>query len=241
MEQAIDQSVIADPWAVADSAKPRDFEYYGQVKADCWFGFFPGGGAKPIPFDSQQHPVDKRTTMIEIQIIPVPEQNVTFDVKQNYTDFSPDWTKVTLPSIKALGVDGLRSLNNRFVRVALVDGKREKKDENGNKTGEFYKTFKFLDVFTDQAACTMAYSGSSPAHTEQAPATDSSDTEKQTALVFAKVVVENAARGQTDIQVIIDTVSAAIATMPMISKYFTGQSPEILNMIQEAMKNEQSK
>lgn len=236
-DQTVSQVVPDDPWVVADNAKPRDFEYYGQVKADAWFGFFPGGGAKPIAFDPQQHPVDKRTVMIDIQIIPVPEQNISFDIRQNYTDFSPDWTKVTLPSIRAIGVDGLRALNDRWVRVVQVDGKREKKDENGKKTGEFYKTFKFLEVYPDAATCSTAYAGASPAHTESQPdPVADGDKEKTTALQFAKVVITNKAQGKTDPQAVINSVTEAIAGMPMINKFFTGDSPEILALIQEAMK-----
>lgn len=229
------ETEMADPWEIADNAKPRDFEYYGKVMADVWFGFFPGGGAKPIPFDPQQHPEDKRSVMIDIQIIPVPEQNVTFDIRQNYTDFSLDWTKVTLPSIKALGVDGLRALNGRFVRVVQVDGKREKKDDSGNKTGEFYKTFKFLAVYETEEECQQAYSGTPP-HTEPQPINGNGNNEKDTALKFAKVVVENKVRATKDIQEAINSVSEAIAGMPMINKYFTADSPEILNLIQEAVK-----
>jgi len=237
MEQTIEMetNVMNDPWAAADAAKPRDFEYYGQVKADAWFGFFPGGGAKPIPFDPQQHPTDKRSVMIDIQIIPIPEQNVNFDVRQNYTDFSLDWTKVTLPSIKAIGVDGLRALNGRFVRVALVDGKREKK-ENGNKTGEFYKTFKFLEVFADQAACTAAYVGAAPVRHDEPNPVDEMDKEKMTALQFAKVVVTNQARGKTDKAEILKAVTEVISGMPLISKYYSGNSAEIVTMIEEEMK-----
>ena len=223
-----------DPWTVADNAKPRDFEYFGQVKADVWFGYFPGGGAKPIPFDASQHPADKRNVMIDVQIIPVPEQNVTFDIRQSYTDFSLDWTKITLPSIKALGVDGLRALNGKFVKVIQVDGKREKKDEMGNKTGEFYKTFKFVEVFPDQASCSVAYAGNHH-HAEQEPLPNTGDAEKDTALKFAKVVVENKAKGEKDPQKVINAVTEQLAGMPMINKYFTGSSPEIFQLIQEAM------
>jgi hypothetical protein len=245
VDQTVAQTAVNmdDPWDVADNAKPRDYEYYGQVKADVWFGHFPGGGVKPIPFDAAIHPADKRTTMIDIQIIPIAEQSVTFEVRQNYTDFSLDWTKITLPSIKALGVDGLRSLNGHFVRVAQVDGKREKK-EDGAKTGVFYKTFKFLEAFADQAACVKAYCGNAPSHTEQEPISQTpsqspvNSQEKDSVLKFARVVVVNAARGQKDINIICDSVTAHLSTMPMINKYFTATSPEIMTMImEEAAKN----
>lgn len=222
-----------DPWAVADSAKPRDYEYYGQVKADAWFGYFPGGGAKPIPFDPSQHPTDKRATLIDIQIIPIPQQDARWDIRQSYTDFSPDWTKITLPSIKALGVDGLKALNNKYVRVANVQGKRKKKDDSGAETGDFYTTFKFIEVFPDEAACVTAYAGAAPAHIEQPPANPAD--EKAVALQFAEVVVANIARGKTDHALVVAEVTTAIAGMPMISKHFTGQSSEIQALIDKAM------
>jgi hypothetical protein len=237
-----DQTLVNDPWEIADNAKPREFEYYGLVKADVWFGFFPGGGQKPVPFDPQQHPVEKRVVMIDIQIIPIVDQNITFDVKQNYTDFSLDWTKVTLPSIKALGLDGLRSLNGKFARVTLVDGKREKKDEDGNKTGEFYKTFKFLQVFADEQACRQAYSGASPAHTEPEQPTSNGNgngavsADKMTALSFAKVIVTNAAKDQKDLNVIRETIATNFANYPLINQHLTVDSPEVMTMIMEAMK-----
>ena len=231
----VETQVSNDPWEVADNAKPREYEYYGQVKADVWFGFFPGGGEKPIPYDPQQHPADKRVVMIDIQIIPISAQAVTFDIRQNYTDFSPDWTKITLPSIKATGLDGIRALNNRFVRVVQVPGKREKKDANGKKTGEFYSTFKFLEVFADQATCDAAYQGVAPHSTEQPPLPDTSDVEKKNAITFARVVVEKNVKGRADLQEIIDAVTKEIAVFPLISKHYSGSSPEILTLINEAM------
>jgi hypothetical protein len=240
MDQSIDMNVQVsqdDPWKLADEAKPRDFEYFGQMMADVWFGFFPGGGQKPIAFDPAQHPIDKRTVMIDIQIIPIAAQNVDFDIRKNYTDFSTDWTKITLPSIKALGVDGLRALNGKFVRVAQVPGKREKKDENGNKTGEFYTTFKFLEIYADEAACVTAYEGNS-SHTEQndpQPVTTGISADQQTALKFSRAVIENTVKGETDLDVIINKLTATLAAMPMINKHYSAQSPEIMQMVMEAM------
>jgi hypothetical protein len=74
---------------------------------------------------------------------------------------------------------------------------------------------------------------------DQAPAQpangNGSSKEKETALKFLKVIVENSSRGQTDPTVITNTVGANIANMPMVSKYFTADSPETMNLIMEAM------
>lgn len=232
-----EQTVVNDPWDEANNAKPRDYAYFGLCVLDPWFAFFPGGGQKPIPFDPNQHPAEKRSTIIEAQIIPIPEQDVKFDVKTSFSSFSADWTRITLPSIKALGVDSIRDINNKYVRMSMVEGKREKKDDTGAKTGEYYKTWKFEELFADEAACRAAYGTVAPAHTEpqppeQAPLNGDSP-EKATALKFAEVVVKTACsgKGAADMAAVQDEVKTKFAAMPMINKHYTDQSPEIMQMI----------
>lgn len=70
--------------------------------------------------------------------------------------------------------------------------------------------------------------GHVPVQPQAAPA---NNTERETALKFLRVIVENAARGQSDLTVVRNTVAAQIATMPLVSKYFTVDSPETMNLI----------
>lgn len=222
-----------DPWEEADNAKPRDFEYYGQVKADVRYIFFPGNKQRPIPFDPAIHPQEKRVVEIEIHIIPIPEQNVSFDVYNKLVGFSPDWTKITNPSIKALKVDGLRELNNRWVRVANVPGKRERLDkDSGEPTGEYFSTFKFLEIYPDENTCHAAYAGYA-SHTEP-QAEEQKDEKKQTALVFAEVIVAKNAKIAKDRDELKRLVSIEISALPLISENFTVESPEIQTLIDNA-------
>lgn len=242
------QTVVTDdPFDAADNAKSRDYEFFGMVVLDPWFGYFAGGGAKPIPFDPAVHPADKRTTIIDAQIIPIAEQNVTNEVKQNFTDFSPDWTKITLPSIKAMGVSGTREINNKFVRVAMVDGKREIV-KDGVKTGDHWKTWKFIEIFPDEAACRAAYAGNGhSAPTEQQPAQPplnggngngaSHSPDQETALKFAAIPVKKAClnKSANDLDAIQGELRTVLAGMPMINKHFTADSPEILDLIMQEL------
>lgn len=231
---------VPNPWDLANNAEPKTFEYFGLCQIDAWNAYFPGNGQPPVPFDVSQHPVDKLSAMIEIQIIPIAEQNVTFEVKRNMTSWSPAWTKITLPSIKALGLQGAQNLSNRFVRVTLVPTGRKWKGQDGEDKEE--TTFKFLDIYADEETCKAAYAGrrndttSSTTTATTTPVSGGNGHERETALKFARPVVENLCRGESDPAAAMKKVSEKIATMPLISKHFTGESPEIVNLIMEYVK-----
>ncbi len=218
-----------DPFAAADNAKPRDFEVFGKTQVDAHFITFPGGGAKPVPFDPAIHGQDKKRTEVEIHIIPIPEQNISYDEHIKLLAESPDWTKIVNPSIKALGIDGLRALNNQWVQVAKVNSTRKKLDKDTKEeTGEFWPTYKFLKLFNSEDECRAAYMGGSSLNTEPASTPASTDDPNKTAaLAFARVLVAQVVNLFQDRAMIESQVEAQIATQPMIAAHFTTQSPEI--------------
>lgn len=229
---------ILDPYEEAINAKARDFELYGQVRVDAHYLFFPGNKQKPIVFDPAFHPLDKRSLEVELRMIPIPEQNISWDEYLKILAFTSDWTKIVLPSIKALGIDDLRALNNKWVRVAKVPGNRKRLDkETQEETGEFWTTYKFVELFADEAACKAAFSGHTPSDTEvnQAPASQSNNETKAAALTFLKVFVSQAAKHITNRAVIEKQVANDIANNSLISPLFTVQSPEVQAAIDEAL------
>jgi len=239
---------MPDAFAEADNAKPRPFEYYGQVKADAQNLYFPGNGAKPVPFDPSMHTEDKRRVEVYLQIIPIPEQNITYDVYQRLLSFDRDWTTITNPSIKEIGIDGLRNLNNKWVRVIRVEGTRKKLDrDTGEDTGEKWQTFKFLELYPDEQSCIAAFAGNrngngAPHDTEEVQTPNASDNEKATALSFAKVLVANEGRNNQGNQPAFEeALSKQIAQMPLISKVFSITSPEIVELIDAEVKRWNSK
>lgn len=239
-------TVTSDPWQSADEAKPREFEYYGQIKFDPWYAFFPGGKAQPVPFDPAQHEMSKRATIIESLLIPIDEMSNSKQIEQSFTDFSTDWTKIVLPSIKALpGVTGIRDIHDKYVRVAMVPGKRKRIAQDGTDTGEYWNTWKFVEVFADKAACVAAYAGNGGAAapaTEPQPVQTSFDTanspEYQTALKFARTIVLGICKGKAaaDLESVQATIATSLSTKPMIAKYFTVGSPEIVEIVMTELK-----
>ena len=73
----------------------------------------------------------------------------------------------------------------------------------GTDTGEYWNTWKFVEVFADKAACVAAYAGNGGAAapaTEPQPVQTSFDTanspEYQTALKFARTIVLGICKGK---------------------------------------------
>lgn len=227
-----------DPFAAADNAKPRDFEVFGKTQVDARFIAFPGGGAKPVPFDPAIHTQDKMRTEVEIHIIPIAEQNISYDEYVKLLAESPDWTAIVNPSIKDLGIDGLRALNNQWVQVAKVKGKRKRLDKDTKEeTGDFWPTYKFLKLFKSEDECRAAFmGGGTPSNTEPAAAT--TDPNKAAALAFARVLVAQVVNMFQDRAMVDSQVAAQIAAQPMIAAHYTAQSPEIQAAIEAEMRKQ---
>ena len=231
----------ADPFDAMGDPQVRtgSADYFGSIKIDSYFAVLVKGAGK-VPFDPAQHSADKRVTAIEMQMFPLAEMNIAWDVKRNCIAESREWAGTVLPSIKALGLTP-REINNRWVHIVRKETGRTYTGSDGSSRPE--TTFEFVEAFANEAECRAAYqaysagAGSAPV-AQPATATASAPAngkEKETAFKFLKVIVENAARGQSDLGVISATVGANIANMPMVAKYFTASSPETMNLIAEAM------
>jgi hypothetical protein len=141
-----------DPFAAADNATVRAREYYGKVEFDIWFCALIKGTGK-VPYDAAVH--KQRATAIDILLIPIAEQNVTFEVKRQMIAESREWASIVWPSLKALGIASTRDANNRWVKLTQVSSGRKYKNSAGEEKES--TTFKFLAVYADEAACQAAY------------------------------------------------------------------------------------
>lgn len=232
-----------DPYASASDPVVQNFDLFGQVEINAWACALVKGAGK-MPFDSN-NPDHKRFTAIDVFIQPLLEIDVKYpkSLECHWIAEFPEWSKITLPSIKAAGITNVREINGKWTRVARVpNGKKyPAKDTNGNLTGEMKDetTFKFIALYDTEDACRAAYlaNGGTPGngHTP-ATVTTSDDTEKVTNLAFLKVIVSNAARGKTDLGEAKDAVGVALLQYPTVAKYFTVDSDETLALINEAMK-----
>lgn len=232
----------SDPYEAANDPQVRSggaSDYYGQILLDMYFAVLVKGMGK-VPFDPQQHSVDKRVTAIKMEIIPLAEMNISWPVMRETIAENREWAGIVLPSIKALGLSP-REVHNKWghiVRKETGDTYVSKKD------GKTYPvtTFAFVQVFKDEAECRAAYqafssgAGTAPAQQQPAPSGNGASKEKETAAKFLKPIVANACMGKNgDLTAINQTLAAALANMPQIAKYFTVDSPEVMTLVMETI------
>lgn len=230
------QAVINDPWESSENPVFRSGEYWGQIAIDAWYCVLAKGTGK-VPFDAQVHKIEDRRTSIEMQLHPLPEQNISFEVARSTIAESKGWASITLPSIKQFGLS-LREMNNKWVKLGFKPTGRKYTNSQGEEKEN--TTFEFLKVFNSEAECRTDYSGNSsgdaqPTATEATANGD--DKKRATALAFLKVVVKQAADASGhDLDAIRDSVSKRIAQYPNVAEFFTVDSPETVELIAETLK-----
>lgn len=84
---------------------------------DPWYCVLEKGVGKR-KFNPDEDNISLRRTSIDIVCVPIRmnENGTTYDVRQSAIDTSKDWQKVTLPSIRNLGLN-LRSMIGAFVKL----------------------------------------------------------------------------------------------------------------------------
>jgi hypothetical protein len=233
----VNQNVASyDPWAVASNPPVTQFDnnFWGQVQLNVWAAALVKGTGK-VPYDPNVH--DHPVAAIDLAILPLAEMDVknTRITERNLIAESKAWREIVWESLRKLSVTDLRSIQGKYAHVEAVDTGEiyEKNGETKHKT-----EFKFLALFDTEAACLadyLAYKGGKPANggngnngsTPPPPA----NNEKNTALQFLTVIVKNACKGQTDVNLVRQQTSVNIAQYPLVSKHFTVDSPEVAELI----------
>jgi len=244
-------AIYNDPLDTLDNPELRSPEYYGQLHMETWFCVLEKGIGKR-EFNPQTDAIDQRRTAVKLMLVPLPEHNSQYDVMRELIVESKEWASLVLPSVKALGI-AARELDGKWIKLTFQPTGRSytKVDQ---ATGETVRrdatTFKFLALYPNEEACRAAYQaehGTNGApHTEPqtpamqtppfAPANDNGNgnAEKATALKFVKVLVEQSHGDEA-------VLAAKIASMPLIAKHFTAQSPEVVELVMEYQFNALSK
>jgi hypothetical protein len=226
-----------DPFDQASNPPERTFDLFGKVEITAWAcGLVKGQGK--VPFDPAQH--KSRLTAIDVFIQPLPEIDIKYpkSLEDHWIAEFTEWAKITLPSIKALGVDNVREINGKFARVTKVPNGKQyaAKDVSGNPTGEMKNelTMKFVQFFADEESCRAAYlaAGGAPSngngHNVPAAVAPSSDEQgRKTALQFLEIIVKNTALKSDNWEEVKALIAVAVAQYPdVIEKYYTADSPE---------------
>lgn len=230
------QNVIEDPWESAENPQLRQAEYWGLCNIDMYYAILQKDVGK-VPFNPKEHSLDRRVTAIDIVIIPLPEHNASFEISRSMIAESKDWASVVLPSIKELGISP-REINNKYVHVRFKPTGRTYINTNG-ETKES-TTFEFVNVFPDEETCRADFlahkNNQTDTKVDRTTNSNCADKKRATAFAFLRPIVENAARGQTNRDVIHRTVAENISRFPVVAEFFTGDSPEVTTLIDEFMK-----
>lgn len=223
-----------DPYDTADNAELPASETWGELAVDAWFCVLQKG-SKPVPFNPQVHKVEDRRTQIELNIVPLPEMGLSFSTQRKMLSESREWAGIVWQSLKDLGVKSVREVNSKWTRVELVSTGRTYEKDGVKKEAT---TIKFLAVFDSEDACRAAYLAEHPnrANSNQAPQQASttataqrqpspSDQEKATALKFLEVLVAQSGGDEAKL-------ASQMVGMPLITKFFAVQSPEVQAMLE---------
>lgn len=215
------QNLRDDAWQAAESAELKPIEYYGQVSVDVWFCVLVKGTGK-VPFDPKAHKIEDRRTAIDIVLTPL-DPNAMWKPERHVIAESREWAGITWASLKALGLQSLKELNGKFAKVTFVPTGRKYLGSDG----ELHEStaFKFLALYETREQCEAACKSNGAGTVAEAPAVQQS--ERDVAWQFVQALAK-AARGNRDV------LAKQIATYPVVSKYFTIDSPEVAQLLQAA-------
>lgn len=204
-----------DPMDSADDPEVQASEYYGQARLDAFYGILVKGVGK-IPFDDSRHTIKDKHTIIKFDVIPLAEHNFSRPLSRDYIAEFGEWPKITLPSIKALGIS-VRQLNDAWVKIAVVpDGRTYEKNGETKQSS----TFKLLAVYPDENACRAAYNGVTVTP-QAAPPNANGNAERTVALKFIPTFVKSCDGDP-------DRLGKMLAANSLVAKYFSITSPEVI-------------
>lgn len=244
-----------DPLDALDNPEIHSPEYFGQLKVETWFCVLEKGVGK-VTFDPQKHGLDRRRTAVKIGLIPLPEHNIqNRDIYRDHIAESKEWAALVLPSIKGLGISA-RELDGKWVKLTFQNtGRTYSKTDpmTGETTTRDATTFKFLALYPNEAACRAAYeaehngngsngnghngNGASAPAQSAAPTNGNGNPvnhERETAAKFIKPLIVQA---NGDAQ----ALATKLATMNLTAKYFTVDSPEVVEALAQYQFEQMSK
>lgn len=225
---------VLDAWDSADDPKFGSNEFWGLCNISTYFAVLVKGTGK-VQFDPHTHTADQRVTAVDICITPIVEQGARYAIERSLIAESREWASITLPSIKALGLSA-REIDGKYVKITLKPTGRFYTNSQGETKER--TAIEFQRAFASENDCKADYLAGStpqPESTQSAP-TSGNGKDRATAQAFLRPIVESACRGQNDVNTVRATITANLANYPMVSKYFTADSPEVATLISEFLK-----
>lgn len=230
-----------DPYAAAIEEAERGNYIYGQIEVAASAVVLKKGQPKRTWIEGHDEDRD-RSTEISFIVNPLEETGLTRLMQRSIIASNRgEWAQIVWPSLRdACGVKDLRTdLDKKFVKVEFVKNGRKWTNKTSGEEQEG-TTFKFHAVYDDHAACVAAYTadgndvrgetatdpsdaGAAAASVDMSPGAGSADPDKETALKFLEALAKQANGNK-------QALAEMLVNMPMITKYFNINSPEVAAM-----------
>jgi hypothetical protein len=134
--------------------------FYGRLELCTWPCVLVGGKGKQ-PFNPKQHKREEMRPAVTIRIEPLPEQNISFDLEREVLITDAEWYKVTLPSLRTLGVRDESDLEGRWCKAKLTKSGGQFKSKASGKMKD-KDCFEILALYVDEAECRAAFRRENP-------------------------------------------------------------------------------
>ena len=210
------------------------YEIWGQAFVAVWKAALVKGEGK-VPFDPTVH--KSMVYAIDLSIVPITEQNAKH-VERSLIQNSKEWEMIQ-KSIKDLGA-APSEIDQKYVRIAFEPTGETYNNANGETKN---KTFiKFLKVFKSEAECIADYGATTMGDVPVTVTDDNAGVPAAGAKEFeaAKKLLEASLRGVVKVVSTPEEAKALvlvkIKASPVMSRFFTEDSPELDDMIAAALK-----
>lgn len=232
-------STYLDPMSTAVEEAERPNFIYGQLEVSAAFIQFVN--KKKTVWTEHDDPKERRTEVTMV-INPIEETGLTqLFTRSTICGNRGEWADIIWPSLRDVcGIKELRAADKKFVKVEVVKTGRKYTNKNGEEVEN--TTFKFHGLFADKAGCVSAFSadGGTPKSTlhvtqpsnpgdpmaiDMAP--NASNPERESSKLFLPMLVK-AAGGD------VNQLKTMIASMSPLNKYFTIDSPEVVELLKAA-------
>lgn len=209
---------------------PPSYELWGQVSVYVWKAALVKGQGK-IVFDPAVH--KSMVYAIDLSVVPLNIQGANL-AERSLIQTSKEW-KLTQESILAAGIQA-SEIDGKYVRIKF----EPTGDTYTNAQGEVKnKTYMhFVRIFKNATECEQDFladnMGGAEASTEAAPVAENG-AEYETALKFLGATVRSTAKGKSGMDEILPALEAKINASPIMKKYFTATSDEVIELVSQAI------
>lgn len=208
----------------------QSFEMFGQAFFHVWKAALVKGLGK-VDFDPTVH--KRMVWAIDLSIIPFETSNAR-SAERSMIQTSNEW-KLTQASIREHGIEP-SEIDQKFVKVSFKPTGETYISSLGEEKNKTY--IHFEKIYASEADCmedSYFVSDDEVQTTEDAETAVSGHDEKGVATVLLEQMVRAICKNNKGLVAALNALKTKLPESPMVAKYFTTDSPELLAMVQKEL------